>query len=248
MSDRQFKSLAWWPTSILTLEQPDARELNAGLRRIILEMEREIVRKGKPLKVAGLEEGLSTLWLEYNVLNWDFDECRELRRLVLEGYGAFIEALGMHGDPGMEITGISCWANILRPGQSLTLHHHDPAFASAHYTVTTGWEEGTLVDSAEAGHTIYYRPGFMDRSHGGKANGISSLWDDDWRISRPPKPGNMIFFPSYLRHEVRPNVGTHERISIAMDIFVKKQELPMYFGGPRWFVPATEDDVVRQVI
>ena len=40
--------------------------------------------------------------------------------------------------------------------------------------------------------------------------------------------------------------GTRERISIAMDIFVKKQELPMYFGGPRWFVPG--DGVVRRVV
>ncbi len=246
MSDKAFKSLAWWPTSILTIEQRDARELNAGLHRIILEKEREIVKKGKPIPVAGLDDGLSTLWLEYNVLNWDHAECRELRNLVMEGYHEFVKLVGLADDPGMEIVGISCWANILRPGQSLTLHHHDPAFASAHYTVSTGWEEGVLVNSPEAGHTIYYRPGFMDRSHGGKANGVGSPWDDDWRISRPPKPGNMIFFPSYLRHEVRPNVGTQERISIAMDIFVKKQELPMYFGGPRWFVPG--DDVVRTVI
>lgn len=246
MGQREFKPMQWWPTSILVIEQKDARELNEGLHRIILEKEREIVKKGKPLKVAGLEDGLSTLWLEYNVLNWDFAECRELRSLVVEGYQEFLKLNGMADDPGMKITGISCWANILRPGQALTLHHHDPAFASAHYTVSTGWEEGVLVESQEAGHTIYYRPGFVDRSHGGKANGVASLWDDDWRISRPPRPGNMIFFPSYVRHEVRPNFGTKERVSIAMDIFVKKQELPMYFGGPRWFVPS--DDVVRTVI
>lgn len=256
MADGNFNGTAWWPTPILTLEQRDVEELNAGLSRIILEKEREIVAKGAPVKVAGLDDGLTTLWLEYNVLNWDFPECRELQGLVLAGYGEFVKLMGRQDDPGMKITGISCWANILRPGQGLTLHHHDPAFASAHYTVSTGREEGMLVDSPEAGHTIYYRPGFTDRSHGGKANGSASLWDDDWRISRPPKPGNMIFFPSYLRHEVRPNFGTRERISIAMDIFVKKQELPMYFGGSRWFVPGATitttkeraTDMVRQVI
>lgn len=252
--ERLFKGAAWWPTPVLTLEQRDARELNAGLARIILEQERRIVATGKPTKVAGLDDGLTTRWLEYNVLNWDYPECRTLRSLVLEGFGEFARLLGRQGDPGLKISGISCWANILRPGQALTLHHHDPAFASAHYTVATGSEEGVLVDSADAGHTVYYRPGFADRSHGGQANGAASPWDDDWRISRPPKPGNMIFFPSYLRHEVRPNFGSGERISIAMDIFVKQQELPMYFGGVRWFVPAdaaatsASDDMVRQVI
>jgi uncharacterized protein (TIGR02466 family) len=238
MSEKVFKSTNWWPTPILTIEQKSAEEMNAGLYKIILEKEREIVSKAtKSIKVAGLDEGLSTLWLEYNVLNWNYPEGAALRALVVEGFAEFMKQLGMQDDPGVEVMGISCWANILRPGQALTFHHHDPAFASAHYTVTTGYEEGVLANSPEAGHTIYYRPGFADRSHGGKANGIASPWDDDWRIARQPKPGNMIFFPSYVRHEVRPNFGTKERVSLAMDIFVKKQELPMYFGGPRWFTP-----------
>lgn len=58
--------------------------------------------------------------------------------MVPEGFREYVKSLLADG-PGV---GISFWANVLRPVQSLTLYHHDPAFASAHYTVTTGWENG----------------------------------------------------------------------------------------------------------
>jgi hypothetical protein len=237
MTEPTFKAANWWPTPTLTVEQADATALNTALSRIIREKEREILSRGKPSPVAGLEQGLTAHWLEYNVLNWSYPECKELRRLVMRGFREFVALLGASEDPGMQVTGISCWANVLRPGQALQVHHHDPAFASAHYTVETGYGTDEPSANSDSGHTIYFRPGFLDRSHGGKQNGPTSPWDDDWRRSSRPKPGNLMFFPSYVRHEVRPNLAAGERISIAMDIFVKRQETLMYFGGPRWFVP-----------
>jgi hypothetical protein len=226
----------WWATPIVRLEScPDA-SFNAALARIVFEQEQLIVKQGQPSRVAGLDQGLTTHWQEYNVLNWDYPECRKLRQLVLDGYQSFIEFIGRKGDPGLEITGISCWANVLRAGQALQVHHHDPAFASAHYTVHPGHTEDDIAQG-EAGNTVYFRPGFMDRSHGGKQNGAVSPWDADWRISRPPRAGSLVFFPSYVRHEVLPHHAKAPRISIALDIFVKEQELLMYFGGARWFVP-----------
>src|SRR5262249_4640845 len=90
----------------------------------------------------------------------------------------------------------------------------------------------------DSGYTVYFRPGFLDRSHGGKASMAPSPWDDDWRIQSPPREGRFFFFPSFVRHEVRPYFGQTQRISIAMDVFLREQELPMYFGGARWYVPA----------
>lgn len=209
------------------------------MAQIIRDKEREILKKGRATKVAGLEDGLTAHWLEYNVLNWNFSECHELRRIALRGFQSFLHAAKLQDQPGMEISGISCWANILRPGQALQVHHHDPAFASAHYTVTTGFEQDDRPE--DSGHTVYFRPGFMERSHGGKQNGWVSPWDDDWKISSKPQAGKMIFFPSYVRHEVRPNLGTSERISIAMDFFVKKQDAMIYFNGQRWYVPGPQD-------
>lgn len=226
-----------WVTPTLTLQLKDCERLNERLTSIILNEERKFAGKEGATPVAGLEGGLTANWLNYNVLNWAYTEISEFREYVITGIDEFFNLLGDPIEPGMTVSGISCWANVLRPGQGLQVHHHDPAFLSAHYTVRTGHEGDPGDESGDSGHTIYFRPGFLDRSHGGKSSMMPSPWDQDWRISVRATAGKLFFFPSYVRHEVRPYLGKTYRISIAMDIFIKSQEYPIYFGGPRWYVP-----------
>jgi hypothetical protein len=214
----------------------DAETFNARLAQIILEEERRILATAKPTPVAGIDDGLTAHWMNFNVLNWEYPEIRELRRIVLAGLQQYWPLLPHVGTTEMDIAGISCWANVLRYGERLTMHHHDPAFVSAHYTVQSGLD-GAPAPSVDCGATVYFRPGFAERSHGGDSSMAASLWDGDWRLETPPTPGKLMFFPSFVRHEVRPNLGPTERISIAMDVFLKRQNLAIYFAGTRWFVP-----------
>ena len=239
MNENMITSAILWPTPTVSVLAQNAQELSRALTRIVLSEEKRLLNETKATPVAGLEDGLTAHWLEYNVLNWRYPEIEVFRDLLLCGIDSFIKLIGNADDVGMQIVGISCWANVLRYGQSLAVHHHDPAFVSAHFTVQTGLgeEEDQLGECQDSGETVYFRPGFMDRSHGGKAAGPSSPWDGDWRIVTKPVAGKLFLFPSYVRHEVRPYLGKTQRISVAMDVFVRKQELPIYFGGPRWFVP-----------
>jgi hypothetical protein len=234
-----------WPIPILSIQLHGCEELNRGLARIVFEKEREVVAMNRPTPVAGQTKGLGSHWLEYNVLNWKFPEVVEFRRHVLDGLREYIAMIGGDPDhPDYKIKGISCWANILRFGDSLEVHHHDPGFVSVHYQVQTGYprdgEEkhpGT-VGRDDMGHTVYYRPGFLDRSHGGRQAGANvSPWDSEWKRNAEPVEGKLVIFPSFVRHEVRPYMGRRERISIAMDVYIQKQESLIYFGGPRWHVP-----------
>jgi hypothetical protein len=226
-----------WPIPTLTMRIDDCDQFNARLAQIVLQEEKTILAEAKPTNVAGVAEGLTAYWLNFNVLNWDYPEIHELRRLVLTGLHQWMTLLPAAATSDMQIAGISCWANVLRYGERLTMHHHDPAFVSAHYTVQSGVAEGSPLPSVDSGYTAYYRPGFAERSHGGDAAIAASPWDDDWRLEAPPVPGKLFFFPSFVRHEVRPNLGKVERISVAMDVFLKRQRLPIHFAGPRWFVP-----------
>lgn len=236
--DQDIRELNWWPTQLLEIHHSPCEELNRELARLILEQEEKVVRRGMPTPVAGLQEGLTTHWLEYNVLKWDNWAARKLRELVLAGAREYFRRFGGDPDhPDYKIVGISCWANALRHGGALQIHHHDPGFISAHYNVQSGNDEETLARHSDSGHTIYYRPGFIERSHGGDQAGPTSPWDSEWFVSHPPEEGRLIFFPSYVRHEVRPYVGPTERITIAMDVYIAKQAAMMYFGGPRWYVP-----------
>jgi len=235
-NEAQITARPLWSTPTITVRLNNADPLVRSLERIILKEEAAQRGGSKSTPVAGLEAGLSTHWLKYNVLNWNYPEIAEFRAHVLRGVREFIKLVGDPDDPQLAISGISCWANILRAGESLHVHHHDPAFVSAHFQVKTGYGPDDAIPY-DAGHTIYYRPGFIDRSHGGQASAAPSPWDDDWQITTKPVEGKLFLFPSYVRHEVRPYIGSSYRISIAMDVFVKKQQLPIAFSGTRWHVP-----------
>lgn len=230
-----------WPTPTLRVKHKGVEDFNKALAAVVKRREKEVLSRSKPTKVAGQTQGLGAHWLEYNVLNWDDPEIVQFRKMVLSGLREFFKMVGDPDDPGMKITGISCWANIVRYGDALEVHNHDPAFASAHYQVQSGYEYKDNRDQpgglADSGHTVYFRPGFLDRSQGGLAAGPTSPWDHDWHRSVRPQEGSLFVFPSYVRHEVRPYLGHEERISIAMDVFIAKQQVQMFFGGPRWFIP-----------
>src|SRR5687767_8328398 len=98
----------WWGTPILVVEPERAADLNAGLSRIILEKERDILAGKMPKAVAGVEDGLTAYWLTYNVLNWNYPECRTLQATILRGYDEFLGLIGKRGDEEYAITGISC--------------------------------------------------------------------------------------------------------------------------------------------
>jgi putative 2-oxoglutarate-Fe(II)-dependent oxygenase superfamily protein len=242
MTERVVSPENWWPTPIVNVFIQDHARLDAGLARIIYEKEQEILKHSNPTPVAGQAEGLTANWLEYNVLKWDYPEIAELREHILFGIRAFIQhANGDPADPAYQIKGLSIWANVVRFRDALEVHHHDPAFCSIHYHVTSGHEDDTAQSAPlgrrDSGNTVYFRPGFIERSHGGKKAGAVSPWDDEWRHSVPATPGKLLVFPSYIRHEVRPHFGNRDRISIAGDCYIAKQESLIYFGGKRWYVP-----------
>jgi uncharacterized protein (TIGR02466 family) len=227
-----------WPTPMLTVEVADAARLNAGLAQVVFAREKAILA-GKATPVAGLNDGLTAHWMEYNVLNWEEPVCVEFRGIVLRALRDYFAMLGDPDDPKFAIAGISCWANILRFGQSLEIHHHDPGFVSGHYMVQAGEPEEVGASGGKSGYTTYFRPGFIERTMGGDKAGPTSPWDSEWQFSEAPRPGRLFFFPSYVRHEVRPNLSRTPRISIAMDIYLREQQASkiLFFAPPRWFRP-----------
>jgi hypothetical protein len=228
-----------WPTMTLSVDVQNSKEFNRSLAQIILDNERKIREMLKTRPPERLAEEQATN-LGFNFLRWDYPEVREFRQIVLSSVREYFALIGDPDDPGLQISGIGCWANVMRFGEGIAIHHHDPAFVSGHYQVRSGgYEDGSVEPgNGDGGHTVYFRPGFMDRCHGIEAAvTATNVWDKDWRISIPSEEGRLFFFPSYIRHEVRPYLGPTERISIGFDVFVKKQRSLINFRGKRWFIP-----------
>lgn len=92
---------------------------------------------------------------------------------------------------------INCWYNVMLPNQEITVHTHScgpTSFFSGHFTV-----------ACEESETYYVCPISNDRL--------------DFKNS----PGEGIFFPSYIAHGTSKHIGNEKRITVAFDIYYKKE-------------------------
>lgn len=116
-------------------------------------------------------------------------------------------------DPATVEWDVRMWANVSPPGALNMSHSHPGVLWAAVYYVAVG-EEG-------AGGELYLEdprfplpqmtlPGFRVIGVDGQPQPV------EHRIA--PKTGDLILFPAWIRHGVRPYLGSGERISIAMNL------------------------------
>lgn len=116
---------------------------------------------------------------------------------------------------------VRMWANISPPGALNMSHAHPGVLWAAVYYVAMGAGPGEDV-----GGELYFEdprfpvplmtfPGF--RAIG--ADGAPQPVERRLATER----GDLVIFPGFVRHGVRPYTGTRERISIAMNIYVKER-------------------------
>jgi uncharacterized protein (TIGR02466 family) len=127
-----------------------------------------------------------------------------------------------HFDGAEPAWSVRMWANVSPPGALNMSHAHPGVLWAAVYYVATG--------GADAGGEIYFEdprfpvpqmtwPGFRAIGADGQPQ------QAEHRIA--PARGDLILFPAWVRHGVRPHKGPGERISIAMNQYVKEGELPL---------------------
>jgi uncharacterized protein (TIGR02466 family) len=108
------------------------------------------------------------------------------------------------------------WANINRRGHGNEFHTHPGAYWSGTYYVADGGIaddpslDGALEMQDPRGVApAMYAPLLAFAVPGGQSAGASELIY--------PKAGQMVLFPSWLAHAVRPYGGEQERISVAFN-------------------------------
>jgi uncharacterized protein (TIGR02466 family) len=193
------------PVAIATLE--DAEPLNAELRRLILQQEQ---------KEAGVQHSNLGGWQSSADFEaWGgpaakrlLDAARELAtRLTSDRAGKALRVAWK----------ANAWANVNRKGHGNEFHTHPGCFWSGTYYVDDG---GVGQDPALGGEfemqdprgvaPAMYAPLLAFAVPGGQSVGASELIY--------PKAGQMVLFPSWLSHAVRPYLGERARISIAFNL------------------------------
>jgi len=119
-------------------------------------------------------------------------------------------------------THIHYWINFNRTGDFNRRHHHTDIttlFSGVYY----------LKVPSDSGRIIFHDP---------RSRTIDAMMDTKYcgyqpEVSIDPQPGMIIYFPSWLEHEVETNLAIgkdpseHDRISIAFNI-ISKNELERY--------------------
>lgn len=197
-------------TPVAQLAHPQAEELNAELRRVIL------AQREQDLGVAHSNEGG---WQSrHDFAEWAGEAGQQLTAFAL----AFANQLtAVYSPPHglLEPTfswRYNAWANVNEAGHGNALHGHAGAFWSGVYWVDDGIQEGTpevggeleFIDPRGLVASVY-NPDLRMRIEGCVAAGCST--------TLVPRSGTFTMFPSWLMHAVRRYHGSRPRISVAFN-------------------------------
>ena len=208
-SQPELTMLKLFPTPVLIAPMPDADELNAELKRIILA--REEVTESMERSNRG---GWQSSWDLHEWGGAPVEHVLTHARAIVDM--ATVDRTGQHRRVGWRI---NCWANVNRSGHANAFHTHPGALWSASYYVDDG---GVDDDRSLGGEfeiqdprgvaTVMYAPQFTFPGPDGAALGESQ------RIT--PRAGMFVVFPSWLSHGVCPYRGSRVRISIAINFSI----------------------------
>ena len=195
----EIKSLLLFSSAVMTKQLENSEELNVLLREQSYKLKRAS---------SGIEVGASNLggWHSETDLFHRKEPCFiHLQEQIIQFSQAAAIKVNGKLDPTLYNQELNGWININPPGTLNAPHDHPEFEMSGTYYVqtpkTSKLEQGALefidpkVNSAKS--TIYNVPGF----------------GRNFRVS--PREGQLICFPSYLRHWVYPNESNEDRISIA---------------------------------
>lgn len=152
-----------------------------------------------------------------DMLDWGGDAAAQLARLALNA-AKRISSFG-NADPTSIEWSLKMWANVAPAGALHMSHSHPGVLWAAVFYVAMGEpdEKGQI-----GGELFFEDPRFplpLMRMAGFRMIGIDGQPQANER-SWPTSAGDIVLFPAWLRHGVRPYRGNGDRISIAMNIDV----------------------------
>ena len=202
-------------------DHPNPGPLNAALKALFLARETEGPRHANP---EPLVQRNDALWeSRFDLFEWPDAPVQALRTWCWQQlYGAVGELNGYDVETlkRMDVAN-ECWFHITRRGGYFSMHNHPMASWSGVYCVDPGEDDNAVKGSGEL---TFVNPNatatmFIDRA-------ISNL--------RPPysygprafrlTPGQLVLFPSWLLHEVKPFIGDGTRITVAFNCWFRMRD------------------------
>ena len=168
----------------------------------LLKKEKEIINKYPATQDGGtgLSSGLTARYQFYNFLRFKSSALKGLQKHIIKNIKMCIDKFNKEGKhiPTNDLW-VMCWFNVLRKNEKISQHRHrtlwdaEKSFLSGHLTI-----------QAESTSTYY----------------LSVCENHGWSIENIP--GELIIFPTYLPHYTDTTLSKSPRISVAFDVYDRK--------------------------
>lgn len=214
MSTPAFQIAPGFAVPFVLCEHPEPAGLNERLRTLFLQREQAGERYANPQPLVQRNEAL---WeSNFQLFDWPDRPVAELRDYCWQQlYRAIGELNGYSREELLRLhIGAESWFHITRKGGYFALHNHPMASWSGVYCVAAGEDRSGIEDSGllsfvspMAANTMYLD---MAIARMGQPYAYGPR---NFKL----KAGQLVLFPSWVLHEVRPYFGDGERITVAFN-------------------------------
>jgi uncharacterized protein (TIGR02466 family) len=197
--------------------QPDA--VNAAILRLVLALESQGAGYRNPDPVVHQPEGLFES--EFDFFAREEACVQELRAFVWSSLGEFLRNVNPGLAGGMQGLRIASqtWFHVTRDGGYFGYHNHPMASWSGVYCVSAGEPDAAYSNN---GCLVFPHPQIATNTFLDPANGSLRWPFSHGNFVLTLKPGQLVFFPSWLGHYVTPFHGKGERVTVAFNAWFSR--------------------------
>jgi Putative 2OG-Fe(II) oxygenase len=198
---------------------PTAEQLNPALKRFIYARERSGPPNPRPLT---LRNG-AVFESDFNLFRMNDPAVQELKGFCWNQLLTLIASLNGYDLPTVNRLNIynDCWFHVTRRGGFFGLHNHPNAAWSGVYCVDPGRHD---PGKRESGMLTFVNPMLTTAMHVDAGNANLKLPFAPHIATISLEAGELVLFPSWLLHDVKPFEGEGERITIAFNCWFTLQD------------------------
>jgi len=191
---------------------PSQARLNQQLRRLILAQEQTDTANPRPLT----QRNEALFESHFNFFRDADPAAQELKTFCWDQLLAVIGMLNGYDLKTLHRLQIynDCWFHVTRRGGFFGVHNHPNASWSGVYCVDPGRHD---PGSKHSGMLTFINPSITSAMHLDAGNAHMKLPHAHQIALVSLEPGQLVIFPSWVLHDVKPYEGTGERITVAFN-------------------------------
>lgn len=205
---------ALFATPVGFSRHPDPGPLNTDLRELFLAREREGARWANPSPYT--QRNAELFESHFDLFKWPEPCVQQLKQFCWTELTQLVATINRYDAATMGRTRLhaDAWFHVTRRGGYFGIHNHPMASWSGVYCVAGGQHD---PDRPDSGQLCFLNPAIMNTMYVDVATAQLAAPYGYGSRHFTLQAGDLVLFPSWLLHEVKPFWGTGERITVAFN-------------------------------